>query len=81
MFLLTGEYPLRHSENISQEDNPISFLIVLFFLALAPLFILISTSVLYVSSNSNRNGWLNRKLRENSASYEKAKKEAEEYNS
>jgi len=52
-----------------------------FFLALAPLFILISTSVLYVSSNSNRNGWLNRKLRENSASYEKAKKEAEEYNS
>lgn len=71
----------RRGRVISFEEDPFSFCLIFFLLAIVPLLALVVSSVLYVSSNSGGNSWLNKRLRESAANYHKAKKEAEEYNS
>ena len=66
---------------ISFEKDPFSFLLVLFFFAIIPFVLLTGSSLLYIGCNSNKNNWLSRKAKENAESFEKARKEAEEYNS
>ena len=66
---------------ISFENDPFLFLLVLLLFAFIPLVLIIGSSILYVGCNSSKDSWFSRKSIENSESYEKAKKEAEEYNS
>ncbi len=71
----------RRGRVISFEEDPFSFCLIFFLLAIVPLLALVVSSILYVNSNSDGNSGLNKKLRESAANYQKAKKEAEEYNS
>jgi hypothetical protein len=63
------------------ENDSFLFLLVLLVFAFIPLVLIIGSSILYVNCNSDKGSWLSRKSIESAESYEKAKKEAEEYNS
>ncbi len=75
------ELALRRGGSISFEESPILFCIALVVLMVPALFMFFASLILFISVTSERNSPFNKKIRASLADYEKAKREAEEYNS